>query len=304
MVDMDVRLADMDAAGIDMQVIMPPPGQCTYSVPLDIAVKAAEIINDGMAAFVAKRPERFQALGTVPMQDAAASVRALEGCMGRGLKGVQILTNVAGRELSDPAYAAFWEAAEAMGAVVLIHPNGLPRRGGCAGSTQQRSRQPAGDDRCAALPDFRWRAGAAPGAEAGRGAWRRVSGVLFRSDRPRLGRTQRRSHTLPEPPTTYLRRVFFDTVVFTPHQLTNLVEVFGAGQLVMGTDYPYDMAEADPIGTWPPPIWTPRPLRRSPGTMRSGCSGSSGAAHRGDLIGLAQAPQIMLGIYSRSAFNV
>ncbi len=54
--------------------------------------------------------------------------------------------------------------------------------------------------------------------------------------------------TLPQPPTTYLKRVFFDTVVFTPHQLTNLVSVFGVDQILMGTDYPYDMAEADPIG--------------------------------------------------------
>src|ERR1700712_755436 len=51
MLDMDVRLADMDAAGIDLQVIMPPPGQCTYTVPLELGVRAAQIINDGMAAF-------------------------------------------------------------------------------------------------------------------------------------------------------------------------------------------------------------------------------------------------------------
>ncbi|MEJ1975041.1 MAG: hypothetical protein WDN49_02285 [Acetobacteraceae bacterium] len=55
MLDMAVRLADMDAAGIDMQIIMPPPGQCTYTVPLDVAVEAADIVNEGMAAFVAQQ---------------------------------------------------------------------------------------------------------------------------------------------------------------------------------------------------------------------------------------------------------
>ena len=54
--------------------------------------------------------------------------------------------------------------------------------------------------------------------------------------------------TLPELPTTYLKRVFFDSVVFTPHQLRHLVEVFGADKILMGTDYPYDMAESDPVG--------------------------------------------------------
>jgi len=53
---------------------------------------------------------------------------------------------------------------------------------------------------------------------------------------------------LPHPPTTYLKRVFFDTVVFTPHQLDALIKTFGHEHLLMGTDYPYDMAEADPIG--------------------------------------------------------
>jgi aminocarboxymuconate-semialdehyde decarboxylase len=53
---------------------------------------------------------------------------------------------------------------------------------------------------------------------------------------------------LPHAPSTYLKRVYFDTVVFTPHQLKYLIEIFGADQILMGTDYPYDMAEYDPLG--------------------------------------------------------
>src|SRR3984957_16234135 len=51
----DRRLADLDAMGIDVQMIAPPPPQCYYTVPLDIAVKAAQLVNDGIAAFCAKR---------------------------------------------------------------------------------------------------------------------------------------------------------------------------------------------------------------------------------------------------------
>jgi len=54
--------------------------------------------------------------------------------------------------------------------------------------------------------------------------------------------------TLPKPPTSYLKKIYFDTIVFTPHQLEALVRVFGADHIVMGTDYPYDMGEYDPIG--------------------------------------------------------
>jgi len=59
----DRRLADLDAMGIDFQLVMPPPPQCYYTVPIEIAVKAARIVNDGVAEFVAKMPDRFAGLG-------------------------------------------------------------------------------------------------------------------------------------------------------------------------------------------------------------------------------------------------
>ncbi|MGI4944548.1 MAG: amidohydrolase family protein [Janthinobacterium lividum] len=250
MLDASVRLADMDAAGIDLQVIMPPPGQCTYTIPPDLAAQAARIINDGMAAFVAQHPQRFAALGTVPMQDPAASVTELNRCMGElGLKGVQILTNVAGKELSDPAFAPFWARAEELGAVVLIHPNGFTE---ASRMTRFYFNNVVGNplettlalhylifdgvlERHPALKLI---------AVHGGGYLASYSG---RIDHAWGARTDAHGN-LPQPPTTYLKRVFFDSVVFTPHQLRNLVDVFGAGQIVMGTDYPYDMAESDPVG--------------------------------------------------------
>jgi aminocarboxymuconate-semialdehyde decarboxylase len=53
--------------------------------------------------------------------------------------------------------------------------------------------------------------------------------------------------TLPKPPTSYLKQIYVDTVVFTPHQLAALVDLFGADHVLMGTDYPYDMGEYDPV---------------------------------------------------------
>src|SRR5215470_1850862 len=100
----DERLADLDAMGIDLQLVMPPPNQCYYTVTLDIAVKAARMVNDGLAEYVAKRPDRFIALGTVPLQDGNEAANELERCMRTlGFKGVQILTNVAGNEISAGA---------------------------------------------------------------------------------------------------------------------------------------------------------------------------------------------------------
>ena len=75
------RLADLDAMGIDMQLIMPPPHQCYYTVPLDIAVQAARMVNDGIAEYVARKPDRFVALGTVPLPDGDEAAKELERCM-------------------------------------------------------------------------------------------------------------------------------------------------------------------------------------------------------------------------------
>jgi aminocarboxymuconate-semialdehyde decarboxylase len=245
----DQRLADLDAMGIDRQLVMPPPPQCYYTVPIDISVEAAHMINEGVAEFVAGKSDRFAALGTVPMADAAAAASELERCMKTlGFKGVQILTNVAGKELSDPAFAPFWAKAEALGAVVLIHPNGFTE-------AQRLSRfyfnNVVGNplettialhylifdgvlERHPNLKIIAVHGGGFLGAYPGRidHAW---------------GARSDARGTLPNPPSSYLKKVYVDTVVFTPNQLAALVETFGVDHVLMGTDYPYDMAEYDPL---------------------------------------------------------
>jgi aminocarboxymuconate-semialdehyde decarboxylase len=249
MVSHDKRLVDIDAMGVDLQVVMCPPPQCYYTVPLDIAVKAARIVNEGVAAYVAKRPDRFVALGTVPMPDGGEAARELEHCMtALGFKGVQILTNVAGRELSDPAFTPFWKKAEELGAVVLIHPNGFTE-------AQRLSRFYFNNiignplettialhylifdgvlERHPNLKIVAVHGGGYLGAYSGRidHAW---------------GARGDAHGALPKPPSSYLKKIYVDTVVFTPEQLAALVATFGVDHVLMGTDYPYDMGEYDPL---------------------------------------------------------
>jgi aminocarboxymuconate-semialdehyde decarboxylase len=245
----DQRLADLDAMGIDRQLVMCPPAQCYYTVPLDIAAKAARIINDGVAAYVAARPDRFVALGTVPMPDGNEAARELERCMtSLTFKGVQILTNVAGKELSDPAFAPFWKKAEELGAVVLIHPNGFTEARRFARfyftnvignplETTIALHYLIFDGVLERHPDLKIIAvhgGGFLGAYPGRidHAW---------------GARGDAKGGLPKPPSTYLKKIYVDTVVFTPAQLAALVATFGIDHVLMGTDYPYDMAEYDPL---------------------------------------------------------
>jgi len=246
----DERLKDLDAMGIDMQIVMPPPPQCYVSLPVDIAVKAARMVNDGIAEYVAKYPDRFVPFGTVPMQDGKEAALELERIVRKlGFKGVQILTNVAGSEISAPAYAPFWAKAEELNTLVVIHPNGFTegRR-----LSRYYFNNVIGNplETALALHDLIF------------------DGVLERHPNLKIlavhgggylpsycgridhawGARSDAQASLPKPPTSYLKKIYFDTVVFTPHQLETLIKVFGADQILMGTDYPFDMGEYDPIG--------------------------------------------------------
>ncbi len=248
--DLDLRLADMDGMGVDVQVISPAPGQCYHAIAPDPAIEAARMVNDGLATFVARRPDRLAGLGTVPMQSGSAAAEELERCMHTlGLKGVEILTHVGDKELSDPAHAAFWAKAEQLGAVVFIHPAGFTdtRRFGrfyfnnVIGNpldTTMALHYLIFDGVLERHPELKLI------AAHGGGYLPAYSG---RIDHAWGARSDARG-TLPHPPSTYLKRIYVDTIVFTPHQLEALVKLFGPEQVLMGTDYPYDMGEYDPIG--------------------------------------------------------
>ena len=246
----DERFADMDKMGVDVQLVMPPPPQLYHTVALEYAVPAARMINDGIAEFVSKHPDRFIPTGTVPMQDGNEAAKELEYVMNKlKFKGVEILTNVNGKELSDPAFAPFWKKAEELDALVIIHPNGFTEGKrlsrfyfnniiGNPFETTLALHYLIFDgvlERHPKLKIFAMHGGGYLGGYSGRidHAW---------------GARSDCNANLPKPPTSYLKQVYFDTVVFTPLQLETLVKTIGLDHVIMGTDYPFDMLEHDPIG--------------------------------------------------------
>lgn len=250
MVDLDDRLRVLDKLRIDFQLVAPPPFQCYYTLPVEHAIEASRLVNDGVAAFVARRPDRFAGLGTVALQAPDAAVPELERAVRElGLKGVQVLTNVNGEELAEARFEPFWSKAEELGALVMIHPNGFTDGNrfrnfyfsnviGNPLETTVALHHLIFGGVLERHPDLKIL------AVHGGGYLPAYSGRIDHAWGAR-----RDSHAgLSSPPTEYLRRIYFDSVVFTPHQLAYLVKVYGADKIVMGTDYPYDMADYDPVG--------------------------------------------------------
>jgi len=247
--DVADRVALLDTQNIDIQVVAPVPNQCYYMAKGDHAAKVSRMVNEGVAAWVATRPDRFAGLGTAPMQEPEMAVSELENAVvNLGLKGVQILTNVQGEEVSDERFAPFWAKAEELGAVVMLHPLGFTEAqrfgnyyfanviGNPLDTTVALHHIIFSGllERHPALKIFAVHGGGFLPAYSGRidHAW---------------GARRDAQGGLPKPPTEYLKKMFFDTTVFTTQQLEYLVTQYGEDHIVLGTDYPYDMAEYFPV---------------------------------------------------------
>ena len=250
MTTIDRRLHDLDKMGIDIQVVAPAPPQCYYSIDPTIAEKAHRIANDGVAEYCARKPGRFVGLGVVTLQEPELAVRELDYVMNElKLKGVEILTNVDGQELSDPKFRPFFARAEERGAFIMMHPNGFTHGErlthfylnnvlGNPLDTSLALHNLIFSGTLARFPDLKLM------AVHGCGYLPAYSGRIDHA----WGARKDSHGELPLPPTTYLRQVYLDTVVFSYHQLAYLIDVFGPDRILMGTDYPFDMGEYNPVG--------------------------------------------------------
>jgi aminocarboxymuconate-semialdehyde decarboxylase len=243
LVDVEARLAALDRAGIDQQVVSPSPAHyCPWAAP-SLAERIARVTNEGIVAHCAES-DRLHGLGYAPLQIAET---ALLDAMDLGLHGVEISTFEPGIDLSSPELAGFWARAEELGALVFIHPWGCTLDERLSGSYMTNLvGQPV--EHTVALSHVI------------------MSGLLDRHPRLRIlaahgggylpfhparmdhGWRVRPELTRPEElPSSYLRRIWFDSVVYEPGLLDVLVERVGADRVLMGTDFPFDMGVEDPV---------------------------------------------------------
>ena len=245
---LEMQLADLHRQQLARRALQPPPFTILHELPPDQGVAWSRRMNDGIAAAARSHPEAFIGFATVPLQDIAAAVVELERAItDLGLRGVEILTSINGVGLDTPALDPFWAAAERLDVPILIHPHYV------AGAERMDGyylRNLIGN----------------PTETAIAGARLLFSGVLERFPRLRIilshgggslphisGRLRHGYAVRPEArerardPLGHLSRLFYDSIVFDPLILRHLVEVVGASQVVLGTDYPFDMGEETPV---------------------------------------------------------
>lgn len=245
--DVTTRLADLDAMGVDIQVVGPMPMHHYWADP-DLAIHLARTVNAAVAAHCATAPDRLYGLGTVPLQHPDLAVALLDQAANdHGLYGISVSTTVDGRELADPAHDVVWQRAEELGAVVFVHPWGcsLGERlatnylGNTVGQPVETTVALSQLIFTGVLDRFpRLKLVAAHG-----GGY--LPTYIGRSDHAWQVREDARGCL--EPPSAYLRRMWFDALVYTPGALRHLVEAVGADRVVLGTDHPFDMGVDDPV---------------------------------------------------------
>ena len=244
-------LEEAAARGVNRLVLSPWVNLLPYDLGVDEAVRACRVQNDALAALCAAYPDRVAAFGAVPLQDPGAAVRELERALaGPGVAGVEVAASVAGVWLGDDRFLGFWEAAEAAGAVVLVHPT------------------TRGFDLPVLEQYYLWNTVGNPLETAVTGAHLVMAGVLERFPALRVvlahgggallalrGRLRKAHSFQPQAasrlagsPDASLRRLHFDTVTHDADLLRALIGYAGADHVLLGSDRPFDMGTADPVG--------------------------------------------------------
>jgi len=245
----EARIAAMDQMRLDVQAVSPVPTQYYYWAERDAAEKIVVAANEGIATLSASRPERLVGLGTVALQFPELAAEQLTHAMrDLHLKGVIVSTAINGVELADPRLEVFWTTAEQLSAVVFIHPMG------CSLGARL-------------TPYYLSNVIGNPAETMVALAHLIFSGVFDRHPKLKVvaahgggyfpfytarfdhgWRVRPEAHTCANPPSSYLKKIWFDSLVYEPEQFKYLIGRAGAANVVLGTDFPFDMGMDDPLG--------------------------------------------------------
>jgi aminocarboxymuconate-semialdehyde decarboxylase len=247
--DLERRLQDMAASKVDVQVLSVCPQTFVYAQPPAVAATFARVQNEQMAKLAKARPDRFLGIATLPMQAPKLAADELRHAMSAlGLRGAQIGSNIAGKNLDDPELEPVWATAAELDAFILVHPinvAGMDRLGSyylnnLIGNPLDTTIAAA----CLVISGVLERHPTLKFCLAHGGGF-----VPYQAGRFLHGwhvRTEPKKN-LPKPPTESLDRFYFDTIVHSKEVLEFLVGNAGADRVLLGSDYPFDMGMPDGV---------------------------------------------------------
>jgi len=243
------RLADMDAMGVDVQLLSIAPPQYLYRAEPDLGEQISRMQNDRIAEIAAQAPRRLIPMGTLPLQApriAQAELRRITEDL--SFRGIEIDTNVRGTDLDAPEHAWLWAEAVRRDLTVILHPHGFSHAERL-GEYYLTNVIGLPLESCIALsrlilsgvlerhPDLKLVAVHGGGF---------LPQYAARTDHAWEQRPETRQR-IPRRPSEYLGRVHFDTTTHSADAVALLVARYGAEQVLLGTDYPFDMGETDPV---------------------------------------------------------
>ena len=242
------RLAAMKASGVDVQVLSLTPALFRYDLDVADAVAFVQDVNDDLYDLSTRWPGSFRGLGSLPAQDTDASVAELERCVNKlGLDGVMVDTHVNGEDWDSPRLFPILQAAEALDAVVFFHP-GMQRVAKLWPRYHLRNLigNPLETTVAIASLIFGGVLDRLPNARMffahGGGFALANAGRFDHGHKVRLETRGAAQHF----PSEYLRRLYYDPITLSETGLRTILDVAGPSQVVLGTDFPADMAQASP----------------------------------------------------------
>jgi aminocarboxymuconate-semialdehyde decarboxylase len=246
------RLEDMDAQGVDVQVVSIHMPLVSYHLEPAQGRQLARDVNDEIATMTRRWPQRFAGLATLPVQDIGAAIDELDRAVHvLGLKGAELDTAVNGDNWDDPRFRPLFRAAEAMGALLFFHPqphhNLLLQRTNRYGLANSIG-VIVEDALIVAILIFGGILDACPELKVciAHGGGPACFG-MGRLDRGWQVRAEARRH-IQAPPSTYQRRLYYDCVTGSEAALRFLIDTVGPDRVVLGSDWPFVGWDPSPAG--------------------------------------------------------
>jgi len=248
--DAVARIKALDEMSIDLQAISPSPILLFYWEDAVVAAHFSRKQNEAIQEIVQKHPDRFVGFGSVPLQSIPEAIAIAQEAKSLGLKGLEIGNAVGERQLDDPIFEAFFDAVQTLDMLLFVHPleGGVdaddPIAGVLGNVLQFPFRTTLMIERMILrgmfekYPNLRLCLSHGGGLLAFN-VWRLDHSYNLRQDLKKI---------IPQKPSGYLKKLYFDSIVHSVAALQYLIQVVGAGRVVIGTDYPMGMGDFEPLG--------------------------------------------------------